>query len=99
MTRTIDYTILPDHCQDEMRCYIEHGIEPGAFLQAVLSNELVDAFACADHINCAAMADWANFLYNELPGRGPGGPGAPWGSREAVQAWIDAHAGRAQGEA
>ena len=44
---TINYDSLPPHMHDVMRLYIEHGIEPGSFLTAVLSNDLMKALGKA----------------------------------------------------
>lgn len=87
----IDYTGLPEHMRDGARLYIEHGVEPGGFLRAVLQNQLVEAFGRADDTNRAAMFQWAGWLYNEAP-RGA------WGSPEKVDAWIKAHESAVHGE-
>jgi hypothetical protein len=79
----IDYTGLPEHMRNGAQLYIEHGVEPGGFLRAVLSDKLVAAFGRADDTNRAAMYDWATWLYNECPT-------AAWGSPEKVDAWIEA---------
>jgi hypothetical protein len=62
--------------------YIERGYRPGAFLRAVLANDLVGAFGHADRENFAAMDVWAMWLYNEAPA-------SCWGSREKVAAWLE----------
>ena len=81
---TTNYNILPEHMRDGMRLYIEQGIEGGSFMMAVLENNLVRAFSCADSINSARMRDFAAFLYMEAPSQ-------CWGSREKVVAWIERH--------
>ena len=82
-----DYYKLPLGARDSMKQYIEVGQPPGAFMRAVLSNDLVGAFMYCDDINRYAMWEYANFLYNELPARSH--PNSPWGSEEKVNAWID----------
>jgi hypothetical protein len=79
----LDYSLIPEHCRGGMRRYIEHGIYPGSFLEAVLCNDLVHAFQTADHINVAHMYDYVSFLYNEIPAQA-------WGSRERIDAWCNA---------
>ncbi len=79
---TINYSRLPDYMQDGVKRYIEHGIMPSDFLQAVFSNELVEAYNRADSVNIAAMFEYAKFLYNEAP-RGS------WGSRKAMTEWCE----------
>ncbi len=81
----LNYSVLPVSARGGMRRYIENRIEPGFFLRAVLENDLVGAFGAADEDNREDMSLYASFLYKELPGRGPG---SPWGSREAVEAWL-----------
>lgn len=79
---TIDYSSLPLHMQDGMRLYVEHGIQPGSFLTAVLSNDLMRALGRADDINLHALPAYGRFLYNDAPS---------WcfGSPEKVEAWIE----------
>lgn len=78
MTR---YDRLPEHMQDAAKRYVEKGVKPGGFLQAVLSNSLYEAFAAADHINSEEMKEWVSWLYYECPS-------PAWGSKEAVNGWI-----------
>lgn len=78
----IDYSVIPTHCQDGMRRYIEHRILSGDFLYYVLSNNLVKAFEHADELNQIRMRDYAQFLHSQAPA-------ACWGSREKIKAWIE----------
>jgi poly-D-alanine transfer protein DltD len=87
----IDYTGLPKHMRDGAHLYIEHGVEPGGFLRAVLSNQLVEAFGRADETNRVAMFGWAMWLYNECPRDA-------WGSPAKVDAWIEARRADRHGE-
>ena len=80
----IRYEKLPEHMRDGVKLYLEHGIEPGDFLYAVLCNKLVESFGRADTTNRAHMYDWANFLYNEMPI-------GSWGSEGVVKTWMLAH--------
>lgn len=77
----VDYSRLPTHMQSAAKAYVEHGLHPGDFLTAVLSNNLVEAFGKADDINFKRMSDWAAWLYSDCP-RGA------WGSWDAVESWI-----------
>ena len=63
--------------------YLEKGIPPGSFLTAVICNDLAQAVREGDTENQALLADWVKFFYNEAPG-------CAWGSREAMDAWVDA---------
>jgi hypothetical protein len=79
----INYLILPEHMQDAMRRYVEHGIRPGSFLYLILCNDFVHALGHADPINMARIVSFAGFLYLEASQ-------GCWGSREKVDAWIKA---------
>lgn len=71
---------LPEHMRDGMKLYLERGIEPGSFLEAVLSNDLRAACECADHINQRRLFDIVSWLYNEAPA-------GSWGSPENFNHW------------
>lgn len=75
-----NYSNLPEHMRDSIRQYVEIGAPVGDFLTALLSNKLVETFGQADEINSTFMFQWANFLYNEVPGD-------CWGSPEAIARW------------
>jgi hypothetical protein len=77
----IKYDGLPGHMVGGIRRYIEHGIQPGSFLKAVLRNDFMAAFERADDMNIAYMHTWAMFLYNNAPGN-------CWGSPAAYDDWI-----------
>jgi len=77
----INYDNLPCHMQDAARLYVEHGIQPGSFLTAVICNDLAGAIGRADDMNRAAMQDWVNFFYNDAPS-------ICWGSPAKFNAWI-----------
>ncbi len=80
----LNYNRLPEALRGGMRRYVEDGIRPGHFLTAVLENDLVNAFSCADESNTARMKEIVSFLYNELPMRSYG----VWGSPEAVSKYM-----------
>ena len=82
----VDYSSIPERMRDGARLYAERGVRPGSFLTAVLTNDLVGAYRCADQINAAAMRAWVSWMYNELP------MGA-WGSHEKVDAWCESGGG------
>lgn len=73
--------LIPEHCREGMHDYIMNGIRPGGFLCAVLSNNLIDAFARADSINSARLEDYAKFLSNYAPQE-------CYGSPETVDLWC-----------
>lgn len=65
------YDKLPEHMQDAAREWAEHGLPHpdmlGSFMRAVLTNDLMGAFASADDVNGKRMRDWAMWLYNDAP--------------------------------
>ncbi len=75
---------IPEHMVDSIAEWIEtamiHPALMGAFLRAVLVNDLHNAVVTADPANLAALPDWVRFLYNEAPS-------ACYGSAEKLLAW------------
>ena len=83
-TEHINYDMLPEHCRDGMRRYIEHGVIPESFLQAMICNEFVETCVQADPNNLYELKGCAMFLYWEIPG-------LAWKSEERMKAWAKAH--------
>lgn len=79
--RPADWSLIPDYMVGGLRRYIEHGIPPGHFLTAVLSNDLRGAFERGDDINRAAVENYVRFLYNYAPSN-------CWGSPDAFADWC-----------
>lgn len=73
--------LVPAHMWGTVERYFVNRIPPGHFLTALLSNDLMEAFARADDENAANMQRWCQFLYNYAP-RGS------YRSPEAVNAWL-----------
>ena len=71
---------IPDYMIDGLQRYIDHGIQPGSFLSAVLSNDLREAVGRADDTNIHCLPAYIRWLYNEAPAM-------CWGSPEAVDSW------------
>lgn len=78
--KNINYSLLPEHIREGMKLWIEDGLLPGDFLQAVLRDKLIMSFATADHINTFYMKDIAAFMWTEAPAD-------CWGSEARIQAW------------
>jgi hypothetical protein len=76
-----DPSDIPDHMMAGLRRWIDNGVVPGSFLQAVLANDLRDACGQADESNILLLRAYVIFLYNDAPA-------ACWGSPEKMQAWI-----------
>ena len=64
--------------------WAEKGGSTGSFIQAVLSNNLVDAVGRADDENLVALPAIVAYVYNELPS-------GSWGSPSKVKSWHDDH--------
>jgi hypothetical protein len=77
-----NWSLVPSHMRGAVERYVMHGISPGNFLTAVLSNDLKEAFARADDDNAAAMHGWVRFLYNYTPSNSHGSPAT-------FRAWIE----------
>ncbi len=71
---------VPEHDVQGLWLYLQHGIPPGSFLQAVLENDLKEAFGRADHINSTHVKEIVTFLHNLFPA-------SAWGSEEKVASW------------
>ena len=61
--------------------YIEHGIKPGDFLTAVISNDLREACGRADEENLANLPAFVGYFYNEAPSMCCGSP-------EEMNGWL-----------
>lgn len=67
--------------------YVEHGYVPGSFVTAVLENNLMQAFGCADSNNTRYMRNICAYVYNDIPA-------ACHGSPQKVRDWLQMHAER-----
>jgi len=75
---------IPEHMHDGYVLYLLHGIPPGSFLTAVLTNDLREACGRADEVNRAALYQHVFFLYNYAPRNA-------LGSLENVREWMQQH--------
>lgn len=80
-----DPSHCPDHLREAFERYVTHGIPAGDCLRAVLANDMMGAFQRADVNTARHMAAIVSYVYNVIPQRA-------YGSYEAVDAWIAAHA-------
>lgn len=72
---------IPERMRGGLARYLMHGIEPGQFLVAVLSNDLKGAVSRGDDENQRLLPEYSRFLYNRAP------TGAS-GSLEKVRDWL-----------
>ena len=73
---------LPLYMWQGMKLYLMHGVPPGGFLQAVLSNRLASAVMKADGINNKLLPNYVNFMYTYMPS-------GSWGNEEKYEAWLE----------
>ena len=76
------YWEVPKYILDIINRYVDDDVPPGGFLTAVLSNDLVGAFAWADSDCKSALPDIVRYLNNEIPA-------VCWGSKDKVEAWLN----------
>ena len=76
-----DFDKCPKRYRGGLARYAQYGIQPGGFLTAVLSNDLVGAINRADSYGRDNLCAIVDFIYWELPG-------LLWGSSERVGTWI-----------
>ena len=65
---------LPATLQQGLLRYLDHGIEPGHFLTAVITNNLFEAVGRADNQSLVALPDIVKFIT----------PHSCWGSKEKM---------------
>lgn len=75
------YSKIKESTIETINNYILHGWEPGSFVYAVLSNNLIESFGCADTENARSLKEICCYVYNEIPS-------AAWGSAEKVAAYL-----------
>lgn len=79
-----NWEIIPDYMREGIERWVNHGVPPGHFMQAILKNDLKSACGRADETNKHCLYNYVFFLYNWCPG-------ACWGSPERYQEWFEYH--------
>lgn len=80
---SVEYELLPIHMRESVYEYINMGRPAGSFLQAVIANNLKEAYQNADNINIHVIGGYVNFFYNHAPLD-------CWGSADQYMAWRKA---------
>ena len=57
-----------------LKMYVEEGVPTGSFLEALLSNQLMQTFSRADMWNSILIKDIVNVVYNYVPEDAHGSP-------------------------
>ena len=73
--------MIPDHMMGAIRRYVDDGLPPGSFLEAVITNNLRDAVAYADATNINLLPEYVRHFYNDEPS-------GCWGSEANMQEWM-----------
>lgn len=81
LQRTMAECGIPDYMRGGLADYILHGLPPGDFLQAVISNDLKEAVGRADETNQRCLPEYIKFLYNHAPI-------GCWGGRAEMVDWC-----------
>lgn len=82
---------VPEHLRGGLERYVDHGVVPGEFLQAVIRNDLRGAVGRGDHASLDGLQAIVGWLHCEAPG-------GCWGSPEKFNAWVAAHAKQARAQ-
>lgn len=77
-----DWRMVPEHIREGVKRYVDHHQLSGDFLTAVFENDLGRAAVRADSVNLVMLGDIAKFMVWYVPP-------ICWGSREAVQDWLN----------
>jgi hypothetical protein len=77
----IDYDSIPEATKTTIDNWVKFALPPGSFCEAVLCNDLQEAFACADRYNIDAMHSIVGYVYNRIPS-------ACHGSHDKFNAWA-----------
>ena len=73
--------MVPENIKSSIDLYVQKGIPAGSCTEAILSNDLFDAFGRADEWTTAAMKQIVQYIYMECPS-------GCHGSREIYRNWI-----------
>uniref|UniRef100_A0A6M3IPB7 Uncharacterized protein n=1 Tax=viral metagenome TaxID=1070528 RepID=A0A6M3IPB7_9ZZZZ len=80
MYKFLDFYI-PPRMMGGINRYVNGGVRPGHFLQAVISNDLTQACWRADDENLKNLTAFVAYFYNKTPS-------GCWGSGEKMERWI-----------
>ena len=82
---------IPERMMPGIRLYVEHGLQPGSFLSAIIQNNLSEAVGRADTENLKNIPAFVAYFYNECPND-------CWGSPEKMKSWMKSFQSLAKGE-
>ena len=73
---------IPEQLHAGLENFLEHHVDVGHCLTAILENDLREAVARADDDVMWALPVVVAYLYNEAPGQA-------WGCKESVRNWLE----------
>jgi hypothetical protein len=76
-----DWKHCPEHIRPNIARWVENGLPPGSFLEAVLKNDLLLAVAFADEINIRSLPAIVAYITRFVPP-------AAYGSFERYEEWM-----------
>jgi hypothetical protein len=74
-----------EEARKSIELYLSHGVSPGDFLEAVLRNDLFEAFGRADESSRANLFEIVQFVYNNVPTAATRGNVDQWLSDKAYR--------------
>lgn len=78
---TLPFSKIPERIHECIIRYIEYGIIPGSFLQAIICNNLRETYAQCDNENERHIKDYVKWFYIYAP--------SPcWGTKEKMDLWV-----------
>lgn len=80
MYRYGEYSILQIEIE-ALKQYVKYGFDPGAFLRAVLENDLISALGHANDMNMRNIPAYVEYMEEEMPRES-------YGSPVLVQKWM-----------
>jgi len=75
--------LIPHRTVEALKRHAETGGAVGGFVNAVLENNLAEAFGRADSLNKSSLEHIVSYLHNDMPSDS-------WGSPAKVEAWRKA---------
>jgi hypothetical protein len=73
---------IPKETKEAIERYVNAGLDPGDFLQAIMSNDLMGACKLADEHNLRAIVAIAQHVYSNVPMN-------CHGTKDIVRLWIE----------
>jgi hypothetical protein len=73
--------MIPKGIQDSLNDWLVHGNLQGAFIMAILENNLSRTINLSDDSNIGSIKEIINFVWNNFPA-------SSWGSSESVKEWA-----------